>query len=80
VLINALARGEELEEPMGRILRCEYVSSCLILDRRSVDAPALSILLERAVAQAPWVTKYKEEGRFGLPLDSADPLVAMQRE
>ena len=44
-----------------------------------VDREGLGAALEAAVASAPWVAKYKEEGRFGLPLDSADPLVMMQR-
>lgn len=44
-----------------------------------LDRESLSAALVAAVAAAPWVAKYGEEGRFGLPLDSADPLVTMQR-
>lgn len=40
----------------------------------------LATFLEKAVADAPWVAKYKEQGRFGLPLDSDDPLIKLQRE
>ena len=40
---------------------------------------SLAATLEAAAAAAPWVAKYGEEGRLGLPLASADPLVAMQR-
>lgn len=44
-----------------------------------VDRDALVEALVAAVDATAWVAKYKEEGRFGLPLDSEDPLVAMQR-
>ena len=41
--------------------------------------PKLQEVLVSTCADEPWIAKYKEEGRFGLPLDSDDPLVAMQR-
>ena len=41
--------------------------------------PKLQDVLVSTCADEPWIAKYKEEGRFGLPLDSDDPLVAMQR-
>ena len=48
----------------------------LALERHRGDGEELPV---DAVAEAAWVAKYQEEGRFGLPLDSDDPLVAMQR-
>mmetsp|Transcript_22403 Transcript_22403/g.88951 ORF Transcript_22403/g.88951 Transcript_22403/m.88951 type:complete len:106 (+) Transcript_22403:519-836(+) len=30
-------------------------------------------------ARAAWVAKYREEARFGLPLNASDPLTALQR-
>jgi hypothetical protein len=41
--------------------------------------PKLQEVLVSTCADEPWIAKYKEEGRFGLPLDSKDPLVTMQR-
>ena len=57
---------------------------------RAADAPEIAIevqemrpklqeVLVSTCADEPWIAKYKEEGRFGLPLDSKDPLVTMQR-
>ena len=41
--------------------------------------PKLQEVLVSTCADEPWIAKYKEEGRFGLPLSDVDPLVAMQR-
>lgn len=57
---------------------------------RACDAPDVAVLVEalrpelqgalvRTCAEEPWIAKYKEEGRFGLPLTDKDPLVCMQR-
>ena len=57
---------------------------------RAADAPEIAIevqemrpklqeVLVSTCADEPWIAKYKEEGRFGLPLSDVDPLVAMQR-
>ncbi|KAJ8604907.1 hypothetical protein CTAYLR_004330 [Chrysophaeum taylorii] len=47
---------------------------------KAVDVESLTHLIETLVVEnAPWVAKYGEQGRFGLPLDSQDPLVKLQR-
>mmetsp|Transcript_10417 Transcript_10417/g.33314 ORF Transcript_10417/g.33314 Transcript_10417/m.33314 type:complete len:168 (-) Transcript_10417:28-531(-) len=66
-IINALATGKvPSDETTAGIVK-------------SVATERLHEVLERVVAEATWVAKYHEEGRFGLPLDSTDPLVALQR-
>mmetsp|Transcript_13926 Transcript_13926/g.18584 ORF Transcript_13926/g.18584 Transcript_13926/m.18584 type:complete len:163 (+) Transcript_13926:158-646(+) len=66
-IINALAgNGQNCEEAVADIVR-------------QIDKEKLNVLLENAVLATPWIVKYKEEGRFGLPLDSSDPLIKLQR-
>ena len=57
---------------------------------RAADAPEIAVAVQEmrpklqdvlvsTCADEPWIAKYKEEGRFGLPLSDVDPLVTMQR-
>lgn len=47
--------------------------------RRRIDVAILQRKLAEVVEATPWVARYKEEGRFGLPLQSDDPLVKLNR-
>lgn len=70
-VVNALVRLENGQAPLDGDAGGDVAAR--------VDRAAYAAALADAVAEAAWVAKYQEEGRFGLPLDSDDPLVAMQR-
>ena len=71
---------EEEEEDDDELLG---VDEFAVVEERTrgvaASAAALGGALEAAAAAAPWITKYKMQGDYGLPAPPADPLAALNR-